>query len=358
MSRIIAIILSFLMLCPAQPIAINQLNLTNTTEPSIAVDTTQPTAEIPDRLATTDELVAVVADQLAITPTLDSLLNAEAISTTEYTVLSKNEGFSFMFAWQILLPVFGIFPYPAELYPEITPVAGCASEYAEARIAAVQIGVAAIEDDPTTLMSIRDFSALTQKLQTGDFLPLVCPRAWIPATDLEVITRANYQQRNALMRVEMAFPVSWIEDFLTESWKLIRCDYIPADEPAPPGASEIVGLTRRVEHEILFTIMDVPTIGHEITHYAAARIGWREPFLRKYYREEAAATAKILGPYSQTNPDEYFAEFVATWLARPELRAKLTKVAPQTAAICQNIQNQFPELLADYKITKKCRASI
>ena len=89
------------------------------------------------------------------------------ITTSEKKLIEKDKCITRAVAYRVLLPVYGIYPYPAEFYPEIAPAAQCINDYANARCAAITLGLTTPEQNPIQVMSASELNALIAALDKG-----------------------------------------------------------------------------------------------------------------------------------------------------------------------------------------------
>lgn len=118
-------------------------------------------------------LISACSEMTGVAANLDSMEEAGVITPAEKEFIGKNHLVTWSIALRVLLPVFGVDPYPADLYPEIAPAARCEGSYADARCAAVTIGLMTEVQDPTQVMSASELDTLVATLRDGISLPFV-----------------------------------------------------------------------------------------------------------------------------------------------------------------------------------------
>ena len=131
--------------------------------------------------------------------------------------LTKNNVITWAVAYRVLLPVFGIYPYPASLYPEISTADQCVNDYANARCAAITIGLTTEKENPIQVMSASELETLVSTLRQGVTLPRI--ETGIPYVDsVETWDRNSYEGRNSMIEAYAQIPAAWLTDFEAQGW--------------------------------------------------------------------------------------------------------------------------------------------
>lgn len=285
---------------------------------------------------------------------MDELIELGVINNVEKDFLQSHPYFTYGIAWRVLMPLYGIYSYPAEFYQELLPLSDYGSIYTEAHIAAVLSGLTKPDaSGPNWAVSIENFNHLLNKLESGHFLLIDTPPVPLPESLANTTwTLENYQYRNAVLLAHYLIPDSWFEDFQAKGWQM---EYQPKFDPAQHSArsqatsdyDRYIGLTSFQDKTIYLRQGNSFVVIHEFTHYVAYRVGWNDwssNFLKPYFQEEAAKVAHLLRDYSQTNPDEYLADFMTYWLIYPQLQEELTLNAPKTAALVTRLINEYADM--------------
>lgn len=311
---------------------------------SLAVPCSQATSQDDD--ATPDQLFEVISKRLNTPVDADTLADFGIITAAEQRFFNTKNCVTAVVAWRILLPLYGIFPYPAEFYPDIPPAEGCGSLYADARAAAIIAGIVTPDQRPNLRISKIELSDLVQKLDAGDYLAIAPPTPLPPEIADFTWELNNYRYRNAFLLASERLPATWVNDFKANNWQ-IKCKW-QLDDTALDELTEKfenAGLTNYADHTIYLSYYSFHVIAHEFTHYAANRLGWKHDYLLSYYEAEAQNVADILPTYAQTKPAEYFAEFVAHWIEYPEQQSELILNAPKTSALTVLLITEYASLL-------------
>lgn len=305
-------------------------------------------AKSADSSADPQFLIEVIARRLDIPADSDTLVELGIITEPEQRFFREHQCITRAIAWRVLLPLYGILPYPSEFYPDIPKHTDCNDFYNDARVAAILSGLATADTIPNLRLSQDELLDLLYQLQNGYFT-LLTPPVPIPDHLSDITwTYENYRYRNACMLASYIIPDAWLQDFHDQNWS-IKCKW-QLDDNAPVEIAEkyhSAGVTNYTDKTIYLSSYTVKIIAHEFTHYAANRLKWKHDYLSPYYEAEASNLAEILGAYSQAKPAEYFAEFVAYWLIHPDERAALLAIAPQTSQLAISITSDYASLLAN-----------
>lgn len=294
-------------------------------------------------------LLATVADELQIAPTLDACVEAHLIPASEQPYLSTLDYLPRIVVWRILLPAYGIYPYPASLYPDFTLDTPVPSQiYLDAWATALSCNLVTVSDSPQQYMTVSEFDCLISALTSNLTVPVPslpdCP--YITADT--IWTLETFPGRNSLLAAWNDLPSSWRADFINRQWKVdftipevLHTDHGDISRDQAAGAIFY-------QNQIIYLDTASPaTSFHEFGHYVAYRCGWWDEFLNPYFATESAFTASILGDYSQTSPREYLAEFIECWFIHPDSRDILFSLAPETTLLVINLIDHFPEIVSN-----------
>lgn len=279
---------------------------------------------------------------------LDRLVSDKVISPEEARILQEDNAVSRQVIWRIILPAYGIYPYPASIYPEL-PIENdeAMQPYIDARAAAILCDLTDLDTDPHDAMTKKEFDQLIYNLETHPHqLPSYdsdCPYLANQNWDA-----ASYRGRNALIICWDKIPISWRRDFVAENWQIVFdlpdiIDY----EFGRTSRDHASGMIDYADKTIHLDVYNRTTPIHEFVHYATDRIGWQDK-LESEFRLEAPKLRELLGDYSQTSSKEYFARYVSYWIAYPELQPELTECAPDTAKLAKQLIDDYNTLLALY----------
>lgn len=297
----------------------------------------------------------IVAEKLAEcfrmeTFQLDCLVGPKILTPGEIDILQTDSSVSRQVVWRIVLPAYGIYPYPAEVYSDL-PFSTTADDpaeqpYVDARAAAVICGLASSTQDPTAAMSEQEFDVLIQKLDSGTIsLPeynIDCPYLQGHTWNAE-----TYRGRNALLSAWEDIPVAWRTDFIAEGWQI---DFtLPSEIETEQGLvsrDHAAGSIHYAGHIIHLDTSNPKTTLHEFGHYVTYRVGWLyDPELEAEFQTEGPVLAELLGKHSQESPREYIAEFIAHWLAYPDEQVQLAELAPNTTTRAKSLIYNYESLL-------------
>lgn len=300
-------------------------------------------------------LLDVVSERLGRTVDADELAKLGLIRPIEKDFFDSRNSVTTDMIWRTLMPLYGIFPYPADFYHDLLPDEDYGDIYTETYIAAILSGITTPDQLKTRYMTPETFQALVEKLNQGYFLTIDNPPVPLPDSIASTTwTRENYHYRNAILIATYLLPEGWYDDFQAQHWKLqyepdfaklknsVRGDY---------SSSQYAGLTSYNNKTIYLRQCDDLVVFHEFVHYAAYRAGWnswvdKNKTLQSCFTEEASGIADLLRDYAQTNADEYFADFVAYWLIYPELHTDLILKAPKTSALAVRLIDEYTTLLS------------
>lgn len=322
----------------------------NKTRPSVMVS-------FSFEIATSDDLLKILYKRTELS-SIEELAEAEYLTAAEATLLAnKNSLLNYATVWRILLPAFGIYPYPAECYniPQYPYTTALTENYANARVAAILCGLTTETQCPDAPMKLDDLRKLVSELESREIvLPAPgCNSKYI--LEIEKAAKAagepawnvnTYRGRNSFISSYKLLPAEWLADFEACGWKIefqLPDDYGSVN-PTPDGV--VMGVTYYEFQTIYICNTPARITLHEFTHFAASRVGWTVEFLDDVFRDEASTMQLTLGDYSQQNSSEYLADFVAYWLLYPEAHSTLRIIAPQSAVLAEELTEGYLELRA------------
>lgn len=292
------------------------------------------------------DVAALITEEYGLK--LKQLVSAKIISPEEAEILQLDEPVARQVIWRVILPAYGVYPYPASIYPQIPLESDeIMQPYIDARAAAIICNLCDLETDPRYAMTKQEFDQLVNTLETGPpnlpkydaACPYLVDRTW---------DAASYRSRNALIVCWNKIPLAWREDFIAEDWQIVfdLPDVIKYEfgQTSRDHASGMIDYTDRTIH---LDSYNRTTPIHEFVHYAVNRVGWQNQ-LESEFELEAPRLSEILGDYSQTSSKEYFARYVSYWVAYPSLRLELEEYAPNTAKLTKKLIENYDTLLALY----------
>lgn len=299
-------------------------------------------------------LIEVVAEQTGLPADVDILIAANYLLPVEQQQFQAYQKFSHVVAWRVLLVAFGIYPYPAKIYPEVAPhpTWSGSNPYNDARTTAILCGIANPDDSPNAPVTTEELSRIVSQLRSGQLTPLP-DHTNICSYILEIEANAeenpwnakNYLGRNSMILAYDLIPQNWLDDFNARGFSFhfeLPSDYdSEIFGPLLPGYLA-GGLTNFEERYIALGYCNgaLNTL-HEFTHYALWCTGLKTKDLEPYFNSEAGRTFEILGAYASVNSSEYMAEFTGHWLMLPDERDILRELAPQTAALAEQLIQHF-----------------
>lgn len=233
------------------------------------------------------------------------------------------------FALRIILPYFGVYPYPMSLYPGVSYDIPGVEQDQMAWNAAILIGLISEDLDPMEEVTRGDLMVWMYRLDTGDFEPLVCP-ATHPIFET-IKNEEDWSARNGFIRAMEYIPEKYLDDFVDAGWSLV----FDADSSLFSGYDSAVGITYYNVKTIGVRNSSYVTDCHEFGHFVSYRTGI-DSYLRAFYNLESEAVRGILGEYSMTNECEYFAVYFAKYLTSPDQRANLEEKAPYTYSLIED----------------------
>lgn len=335
---------------------VTSTNLTNTPTPPATTSTNPATTPLnppadANEIATNDMLLEIISACLDTPCDKDSLIRLNIVPEYSFIWRTDDTELHFCDAYKVLLPLYGIYPYPAFYYPDILPRENHldSTEDLDASIAAVLIGLT----KPTAWRDINamrkiDLFNLVAKLEAGEFTPLEAPTE-LPENIAN--TKWDYRTfglRNAILIARDQLPTAWYEDFLAQDWQFAY--EIPSEIAAQfnvpdtlPGAATVCA------HKTIYLRTGCCTpscVAHELVHYLIYRANISADTLTEYYEEAKAANFKMR-KYGWTSPEEYFAVFMERWITIPKDRKTLTEKVPKTAALAAQLTENFPALLKE-----------
>lgn len=291
-------------------------------------------------------LIDAIADRLHLQSDLDTFVEQGIITETEKNFIIRHGSLTSAMAWRIALPVYGIYPYPAEFYPDIVPWANCTGVYADARAAAINSTLASSDTAPDYYMTVTDLDTLLHRLATCDFLQPAIPTITCPYVDpYATWSLDTYAGRNSLIKAWDLLPPDWRDDFIYEAWSFrfslpVNYHYYDDDTFYATGGQT------DYDARILYLCNSRTEVTlHEFTHFAYWRAGWSERTFRTAFNRESDNLRNYLSNYAQTSPTEYFCEFVAYWLLHPEAHAELNRLAPRSMALIRQLATEYPSLI-------------
>lgn len=291
--------------------------------------------------ATADQLITAIAEHLDVPADKQTMIDLNIIDPQAR--IWDSEDIYFCEAYNILLPLYDIYPYPAFFYPDILPREDhtLSSACVEANIAAILTGLA----EPSKFtnidtMSENDLTTLIQRLETDDYTPLVAPTEMPDCIADMTWDFDSYGLRNIILIAEYELPEGWFDTFLADGW------WIGTDIPEEykESHSDAIGITVFGEQMLYFKTgyRTHQLVTHEFTHYAVNRLGISNDYLIECY-EEGQTGALTLREYGWTNHTEYIAVFMERWIGNPDSRDTLSAQAPKTAALAQQLVDGFSD---------------
>ena len=264
---------------------------------------------------------------------LDYLYQEEVITGAEFKMLTK-DSVTWQIIWRVLLPHFGVYPYPNELYPEYDEILICDNIYADMQVAAIEVGLADVSTICNVVPSRGDFAVFLYRLMAGKYTPL--GEKDFPSIPDELLQYGdNWQARNAVIRAYDNLPARLTTRFLDSGWELCY-DGLHEEFPEHENA---VGMTDFSNRKIyLDTNVSEETVYHEFGHFLEYTLGIRDKS-NDCYLTESSHAEELLGDYAMTDFKEYFAEAYAYWIDPDNDRTKLKEVAPETAALLETYVN-------------------
>lgn len=293
------------------------------------------------------DLLEAVSEQTGVPADYGALIEAGYLTAAEQRHLEKYDTFSCAVAWHVLLPAFGIYPYPAEFYPDISPHPSWpnGTVYADARAAGILLGLVDPSTEPNYAMTKSDFNTLLTALKSQIFtLPI--PEATNPYIVAHETAAAEagiapwdihtYLSRNSVLSAYDLIPSGWLATFDSLGYS-IRFE-LPSNHPAPvlPGYKS-GGVTNYTEKFIAIDTYSPHATLHEFAHFAAKYSKIYADDMEYCFKHEAPATVKIIGLYASLSPSEYLAEFVSYWLLYPDKQTILRELAPATAELAEYV---------------------
>lgn len=293
-----------------------------------------------------EKLIQAVATQLDLDANPDALYQAGLITNNERVFFAQHHVVTFAVAWRVALPAFGIYPYPTTCFPNIPSHPECQGQYADARATAIYYGFASPKTHPNVPMSNTDLDRLLEKLHKNTTPD---PNFTCPLTEsIPSWTLNTYKGRNAMLIAYDNIPETWLSDYTANGW---RFSYQLPERVSTNSTHKLIvnyhtaGLTS-FQDQCIYLGDCVPQLTfHELTHYAAGRLGWDAEYLQPLFNAEAASVSHILGAYAMTKSSEYFAEFVSYWLAYPDSRPALESAAPETTFLALQLIDNYDQLL-------------
>lgn len=264
---------------------------------------------------------------------LEFLEQQDIITAPEFEMLTK-DSVTWQIIWRVLLPLFEIYPYPHELYPEYDEILVCDNIYADMQVAAIEAGLADVSTVCNVAPSRGVFAVFLYRLMAGKYTPL--DKMDFPNIPDELLQYGdNWQARNAVIRAYDNLPRRLVTRFVDTGWEFC---YSGLHEEFPEH-EDAVGMTDFSNRKIyLDTNVSEETVYHEFGHFLEYTLGIKN-MSYQCYSSESDAAKEILGTYAMTNFKEYFAEAYAYWMNPDNDRDKLKEAAPKTAALLETYAN-------------------
>lgn len=259
------------------------------------------------------------------------------ITAPELRRLTEDKAVNYIMVWRITQVLSGNWPMPAGLFPEIKNADGLTGTYADCRATAIRMGLATGAERPTVRIRKSDFAVYFYRLLTGDYDRAALDLSDQPGyglidLDKSVLTPVNYTAWNGFFKGFGDLPEEYIDMFRDDGWKVV---FSPVYRNAGRDRSVQGGLCVYGAREIYLNHCDERGLYHEFGHYLAVALGVRGR-LPELFRSEGADMEDLLGDYSQTSCDEYFAECVSYWLYGGD-RAVFSETAPETYELVSGI---------------------
>jgi len=285
-------------------------------------------------------LIAIASEQTGVHDDVDSMVEAGILTTGERTLIKTKGLITRAVAWRSLLPVFGIYPYPASCYPNVPLDERATGDYADARCTAILLGLATKEENPNLIMSKSELDTLIVSLKSG-VKPLPKIQTGIPYIDeIDSWGIESYEGRNSLIQAYQKIPDNWMKVFDQKGWEF-KFEVPENICPKKTHLSNytIAGSCNYTNKKINIGNSKPLVTLHEMSHFIVHQASVQDNVLRTAYRTEAAATKSILGAYALTDSNEYIAEFTGCWLMYPEQHDTLCTLAPKTVKIVDKLVN-------------------
>lgn len=282
-----------------------------------------------------DFFLEFISQKLNIEPTIDALVDAKIIQSSEKDFITEQPSLSRAVIWRIIFPVYDLYPYPAIFYPEFNLSSEDFSQiYLDSCATALAYDLVTPGDSVYQYMSLAEFGQLTAFLDTSPDLPTPLAPVDCPLVNLNANWNPEtYLGRNSLLSAWEIVPENWHEDFIHNYWRFSFSlpDATTSDQQASRyGISGVINYQQRT---IFLGTANSDTTIHELTHFATHSLGWSDDFLNPFFQHESNRLIGILDKYAFTSCREYLAEFVTYWLMHPDEQTILNSLAPQTSAI-------------------------
>lgn len=214
----------------------------------------------------------------------------------------------------------GLDIYSYELYPNGTTL----SSWDNCLRVAQELGICSSEAVVQEQVTRGEAVQLLYLLMTQD-LSVTVPPILVKLT----IQNDNELHLDPYLLVLHQIPESILSKFQDLGWKIVLdCEYL--DELSDALGFACSGATNYQQKTIYLS--EAGAVLHEMGHFVNSAIHF--PYeVRKLYGLEAEAAAKVLGNYSTTNSQEYFAEYFAYWVSfrgNNRKMAALEKASPNT----------------------------
>lgn len=267
--------------------------------------------------------------------TIDELVEQHYINTSEANLLRTKYPYAAM-VQRVLPPLFGVYPYPNELYPVHPTWAVGDTIYQDAAVALWSMGW----ESRSYWYTAEEVNELIAFLKTHKLNPPINSQF-----DVD-ITRENYSARNSLMRAWENIPQKHKDYMEDNGWKF---EYHTTNATGKDW-NDCTGVTNYNQKTIYLFECNEGTVYHEMGHMLT-KLGNTDSIHDTLYDLEAKRGQKFMREYALTSGDEFIACAFTEYFEKPD---KLKKYCPLTYAYIDRVYYNG-ELACDIELAKRVR---
>lgn len=265
----------------------------------------------PDSI-TSKEFLSLLYD-LTGCESMEELVEQHYINKTEANILNTKYPYASM-VQRVLPPLFGVYPYPHQLYPDHPHWSVGGDIYVDAAVALWSMGW----EPRTYYYTLQEVQDMITFLRTHKLTPPI-------NSEFDVdITHESYRARNALILAWGKIPQKH-KDYLEDNgWRIEY--HTTMSEASGTNWNTCSGVTSYADKLIYLFDCNEDTVYHEMGH-AITKLGDTDFLHPTLYNLEAKRGQKFMREYAMTSPNEFVACAFSEYFSDP---ASLKRYCPLT----------------------------